>query len=205
MWGINSTDTGSEGSLNVLEKLFGKNESEDRTPTVRSLDSNGYEVYNVGTGPEANIYVSKPSTRAYFDDDEEFGPTITQISDDVAIISHEEVAVEEPADPVIQYDDPAEVFVNAIKRPVYEDIDFNEVIVKKKPSVLETVAPLEGVVEKDDMLSAYPNAVGVAVTSSASEPVRCVRLTEARYSVEDEADLMPFFVPQLSEDFQYFE
>lgn len=202
MWGSNTTDSDSGRSGGVLGRLFGKDDSR----TVRSLDGEGYEVFNVGTDESANIFVYKAPERAYFEDEEEYAPTIRPIAEDVSVAPADDA--EEETEVAIQYNDPSEVFSNAIRRPAYDAIDFNQVIVKRSPVRAADLRREAPSVDESDFtkIGAMGGALAVAETSTAAaKPVVNPIPRVENPAFENEADLMPFFVPQLSEDSQFLE
>lgn len=121
---------------------------EIEAPKAHGLDCNQFAKVDVGSG----IFVPRVSDSRYFDEVPEYTPVIRPVYGET--VEETEVS-ESPARNGAGYNDPTELFSNARKRPVYEAIDFNEIVVKKSVPV-ETAyddVPVEeavtGLVEKE--------------------------------------------------------
>ncbi len=113
----------------------------------RGLDADGFETVRVDTGAEqAEIFITKPSEAAYFDHDEAVEPVLLGISKpDVAVddivepqARREKVAVGEPAD----------LFINALRRPAYQKFDSTVPVIKKKAVAEPAPIAVEPVIEQ---------------------------------------------------------
>lgn len=102
---------------------------------VKKLNKDGYAVYN--TPEKQDVYITIQPDSAFFDEDEPqmvrmaggsfVGAKKNIVSIDVPLRSEPEV------EPII-YDQPADLFSNASRREEFEEIDFNEIIIKKNES-----------------------------------------------------------------------
>jgi hypothetical protein len=105
------------------------------SPAVKQLNRDGYAVYN---SPEKqDIYVTVQPESAFFEDEE---PEMVRMAGGVFVganksTNHFEVPVRsEPESRLMAYDQPADIFSNASRREVYDEINFNEIIIKKNES-----------------------------------------------------------------------
>ncbi|MDC7950875.1 hypothetical protein PAA26_02105 [Methanomassiliicoccaceae archaeon COG_1] len=144
MWGSHSTYSGNAQSKSVFGKIFNGSSGlrcadvKAGTPvrTVRGLSKEGYEVYNVGTDVSANIYVAKAPEKAYFEDEEEYAPTIRPISEEVFAQSiYEEAPAVQAKARSFKYTEPVDMFSNARKQPVFEEVDYSQIIIKKRQDI----------------------------------------------------------------------
>ncbi|MDD2627022.1 MAG: hypothetical protein PHT00_04480 [Candidatus Methanomethylophilus sp.] len=151
------------------------------TPAVtrRELDKNGFVIYNVSQDAASSIYVSKPTDRAYFEDEEEYAPVIEPIQEDLG----QAPAAPQKAAPAAKekpHQQPADIFVHAKTRPDYEPIDFDELVVIKKHEVRpkdsntdEQPLPANLYVESDQAQSGSGSDSAVETVN----PITSVRVT----------------------------
>jgi len=117
------------------------------SPAVRQLNKDGFVVYNV---PERqDVYISiKPDT-AFFDEDE---PEMVKMESGSFVGSGEKRStpeimpkrVEPISGRLVNYTQASDIFVNAGRKEVLEEIDFNEIIIKSNDNFDEELeaAPL---------------------------------------------------------------
>jgi hypothetical protein len=118
-------------------------------PGIMELNKEGFVIYNL---PEDNdIFVSRPGDKAFFEEDEpilikvsteDFGTSDVDVNKD---IKHPEVS-EDTVNVGLR---PEQFFVHAMPRQVFDDIDFNEVIVKQHN---EEEAPLADLGKKEEFV-----------------------------------------------------
>lgn len=127
-------------TINKVQTHMGIQEHRSKTSEnvsaagIRNLTKEGFVVYNL---PEANeIFVSKPSDSAYLDEDE---PYLIRVSNEVfaAEESMPSLNIVRPQMKEIVCSQPADVFENALAKETLEDIDYDEIIVKKSTGVRE--------------------------------------------------------------------
>ncbi len=176
-------------------------------PKARGLDCNQFSRVDVGSG----IFVSRVSDSRYFDEVPEYTPFIKPVCSESA---EDAEVVERPARGGAAYSDPTELFSNARKRPVYEAIDFNEIVVKK-PAPLGSAYggfPAEedttGLVEREDTTGLVERENTVPETAPAAEGFSVPAPEEVEYiasaqGVYDEAIAVAEPVPgvQMMEPF----
>lgn len=113
---------------------------------IKNLNRDGYTVYN--TPEEEDIYVTMQSESAFFDEDE---PEMVRMTGDDFVSARKEprpseitVKRTEPVFEHIVFEQPADIFTNASRRAEYEEVDFDEVIIKSNDSFEEELekAPL---------------------------------------------------------------
>lgn len=115
----------------VSEARYKPTETE-ASPGIRQLNKDGFVIYNFPEDQRNDIYVSNPSDKAFFDEDE---PILIRVNSDF----DNEVGSEAAAPEAEYEDDPSikdirSCFVNANEMPKYGEIDLSEVIYKKKPA-----------------------------------------------------------------------
>ena len=117
------------------------------SPAVRQLNKDGFVVYNV---PERqDVYISiKPDT-AFFDEDE---PEMVRMESGSFVSNGEKRSTPEimpkRVEPIsgrpVNYTQASDIFVNAGRRETFDEIDFNEIIIKSNDNFDEELeaAPL---------------------------------------------------------------
>ncbi|MCL1979332.1 MAG: hypothetical protein FWG60_04160 [Methanomassiliicoccaceae archaeon] len=109
------------------------------SPAVRQLNKDGYIVYN--TPEKQDIYISVPPDSVFFEDEE---PGMVRmaggsfVGKDKHSNSVEIQVRSEPEAESVVYTQPADIFSNAFQKEKYDEIDFNEVILKKNTPEEET-------------------------------------------------------------------
>lgn len=120
-------------------------------PGIMELNKEGFVIYNL---PEDNdIFVSRPGDKAFFEEDE---PILIKVSTEDFGISDIDVnrAVKQPEvfeETVNVGLRPEQFFVHAMPRQAFDDIDFNEVIVKQHNEE-EAEAPLADLGAKEEFV-----------------------------------------------------
>ena len=157
MWVSRSFDSVGSRARAALGKLRGvfasriDDDYEDDGPLAieapRGLDNDEFETVKVGGSEE--IYVAKPSEAAYFEIDQDYAPTIVgaakvdaRVDDIVEPRSRREKAAA---------GEPADLFINALRRPVHQKFDASAPVFKKKAEAEPVTAPateVEPVVEQ---------------------------------------------------------
>ena len=168
------------------------------SPAVRQLNREGYVVYN---SPEKqDVYVTIQPESAFFDDEE---PKMVRMAGGSFVSAgkragHVDVPIRSEAEPEpVIYTQPADIFSNACRRDKFEEIDFNEVIIKKndsfeaeikdapalfKPNYQEVYEP----VVEESFKAVVKEAV---VTSSAGAIAKEPAMSFAGYREEPEYEL----------------
>ena len=157
MWVSRSFDSVGSRARAAFGKLRGvfasriDDDYEDDGPLAieapRGLDNDEFETVKVGGSEE--IYVAKPSEAAYFEIEEDYAPTIVgaarvdaRVDDIVEPRSRREKAAA---------GEPADLFINALRRPVRQKFDASAPVFKKKVEAEPVTAPateVEPVVEQ---------------------------------------------------------
>ena len=156
MWVSRSFDGFGSRARALFGKLRGAiangtdDEYDDGTLAIeapRGLDREEYEAVKVEDTTE--IFVAKPSEAAYFEIEADYAPTIvgaskldTRVDDIVEPRSRREKAAA---------GEPADLFINALRRPVREKFDASTPVFKKKAEAVPVTAPateVEPVVEQ---------------------------------------------------------
>ena len=150
MWVSRSFDSVSSRARAVFGKLRGvlinrtDDDYEDEGPLAieapRGLDRNEFETVRVeNAGDSAEIYVAKTSEAAYFEINQEYAPTIvgnvkpdTHVDDIVEPVARREKTV---------VGEPADLFINALRRPVHQKFDASAPVFKKKVEAEPVIAP----------------------------------------------------------------
>jgi len=103
---------------------------------VKDLSKEGYTRYNIEEDGFADIFVSVPASKAYFEDEEESGPVIRPVQDESFDIPATEICkkIEKPAE-VFEYNEPSELFTMALPRKEQSPVDVNALLIKKKTVV----------------------------------------------------------------------
>ncbi|MCL1810887.1 MAG: hypothetical protein FWG41_01505 [Methanomassiliicoccaceae archaeon] len=110
------------------------------SPAVKQLNKDGYIVYN--TQEKQDIYISIQPDMAFFDDEE---PGMVRMAGGSFVGGNKHAAPvditvkSEPEPEPMVYDQPADIFSNASRREVHEEIDFGEIIIKKNESFEEEI------------------------------------------------------------------
>ena len=105
------------------------------SPAVKQINKDGYVVYN--TPEKQDVYVTIQPESAFFDDEE---PVMKRMAGGSFVGGNKQPSAaavpvrNEPEPEPIVYDQPADIFSNACRREVFEEIDFNEIIIKKNES-----------------------------------------------------------------------
>ncbi|MDR1690892.1 MAG: hypothetical protein LBR42_03480 [Candidatus Methanoplasma sp.] len=141
------------------------------SPAVKQLNKEGYAVFNTPEGQD--IYVTIQPDSAFFEEEK---PAMVRMAGDRFVGSGRQAVpaeapvmqVQEPEYEVMIFDQPADIFSNASRREEYEEIDFNEIIIKSNDSFEEEFeqAPLffrpsseeayEPIIEETFMMDAAP-------------------------------------------------
>lgn len=110
------------------------------SPAVKQLNKDGYVVYN--TPEKQDIYVTVQPDSAFFEEEE---PRMVRMAGGSFVSGNRnsasvEVPIRsEPEPEPIEYAQPADIFANAARREELEEIDFNEIIIKKNESFEEEI------------------------------------------------------------------
>jgi len=105
-----------------------------RSEAVKQLNREGYYVYN--TPEKQDVYITIQPDTAFFDDDE---PKMVRMAGGSFVSGSKRAdsftvpVRSEPEPEPMDYTQPADIFNNAKRRPVYEEIDF-QIIIKKNDS-----------------------------------------------------------------------
>jgi len=104
------------------------------SPAVKQLNKEGYIIYN--TPVKQDVYVTIQPESAFFDDEE---PKMVRMSGGFVGAEKNDSSAEMPTMPErepesMMYVQPADIFSNALRREEFEEIDFNEIIIKKNDS-----------------------------------------------------------------------
>ncbi len=117
---------------------------------IMQLNKEGFVVYNL---PEDNeIFVSRPGDKAFFEEDE---PILIKVSTEDFGVPE---TVEKPSEPIVQAEAQGanmraeDLFVHALPRQSFGDIDFNEVIVKQHPMEEEAHFKVADVPEQPQLM-----------------------------------------------------
>ena len=187
MWVSRSFDSLGSRARAIFGKLRGAiangndDEYDDGTLAIeapRGLDRDDFETVRIDdSGSSAEIYVAKPSEAAYFEIENDYAPTIVGASkvdarvDDIVEprSRREKAAAGEPAD----------LFINALRRPVREKFDASTPVFKKKVEAEPVTAPateVEPVVEQIvfDAVDVAEQSEVVVATDVAAEEVETV-------------------------------
>ncbi len=135
----NSGNARFSGVADKIISLFrGRNGTAESKTAVeapqeaRGLDAGQFDRVETDSG--AAIFVTKVSDSRYFDESPEYTPVIRPIYKD----SLDDFEIPEPAaQNRTYYYEPADMFSNARRRPVYEPVDFNEIVVKQSAPAKE--------------------------------------------------------------------
>ena len=159
MWVSRSFDSVGSRARAVFGKLRGAfagridDDYEDEPLAIeapRGLDRNDFEAVRVGDSADSpEVFVAKPTEAAYFEIEEAYAPTLVGASrmdarvDDIVEprSRREKAAAGEPAD----------LFINALRRPVHQKFDSSAPVFKKKAEAAPVSAPateVEPVVEQ---------------------------------------------------------
>lgn len=112
---------------------------------VRQLDKNGYNIFNIEEC--ADIYIAFPNETVDFDAPDEMN--FVRAEPDLFVGGSKSIDL--PMAPrsslhagaeVEDYDQPADIFTGARRRPQYEEVDFNQITFKKKSTVEEPTAEI---------------------------------------------------------------
>ncbi len=109
------------------------------SPAVRQLNKDGYYVYN--TPEKEDIYVTIQPDSAFFEEEEPVmvrmaGGSFVGAKKDTNTVEVPRMESEPESEPIV-YTQPADMFSNASRREALDEIDFNEVIIKKNESFEE--------------------------------------------------------------------
>lgn len=129
---------GIAGALNLKSSEETKQtEALSGKENIRGL-TEGYRMVEVGAGSQ-KIFISEPTEKVYFEDDEEYAPTIRPLKSDMG----EGANLPASQRKSVRFEEPADLFVNARKRPVYETVDYDQFTIKKRaePAVGQTAEP----------------------------------------------------------------
>ena len=172
------------------------------SPAVKQLNREGYVVYN--TPEKQDVYITIQPDSAFFDDEE---PKMVRMAGGSFVSAEKHgssVSIpirSEPEPESAVYTQPADIFCNACRRQELEEIDFNEVIIKKnesfeteiqeapvffKPSSYENVP--EQVMEKLFKIGTG-NEAEIAMTSSAEVKIEPREISFAGYREEPEYEV----------------
>ncbi len=187
MWVSRSFDSVGSRARAVFGKLRGAfagrtdDDYEDEPLAIeapRGLDRNDFEAVRVGDSADSpEVFVAKPTEAAYFEIEEAYAPTLVGASrmdarvDDIVEprSRREKAAAGEPAD----------LFINALRRPVHQKFDSSAPVFKKKAEVAPVSAPateVEPVVEQivfeaEDVAEQTEVVVAPEVTAEEVETV----------------------------------
>lgn len=115
------------------------------SPGVKKLNKDGYVVYN--TPEKEDVYISIHPETAFFEDDE---PEMVRMAGGSFVGAKKSgssveipIKAEYTPEPIV-YSQPADLFANAYRKDEFDEIDFNEIIIKKNDSFDEEIenAPL---------------------------------------------------------------
>ena len=187
MWVSRSFDSFGSRARAVFGKLRGAfagrtdDDYEDEPLAIeapRGLDRNDFEAVRVGDSADSpEVFVAKPTEAAYFEIEEAYAPTLVGASrmdarvDDIVEprSRREKAAAGEPAD----------LFINALRRPVHQKFDSSAPVFKKKAEAVPVSAPateVEPVVEQivfeaEDVAEQTEVVVAPEVTAEEVETV----------------------------------
>jgi len=104
------------------------------SPAVKQLNKEGYVIYN--TPEREDVYITVQPETAFFDDEE---PQMIKMAGGSFVGNKRSepiaVPVKRETDEVhVVYKQPADIFANAERRVIHDEIDFNEIIIKKNES-----------------------------------------------------------------------
>jgi len=104
------------------------------SPAVRQLSKDGYEVFN--TPEKQDIYITIQPESAFFEGEE---PRMVRMAGGSFVGARQAASFEAPVRAApepepMDYAQPSDIFANASRREVYDEIDFNEIIIKKNES-----------------------------------------------------------------------
>ena len=131
----------------VTSESAPKSQETIMSPAVRQLNRDGFVVYNV---PERqDVYISIKPDAAFFDEDE---PEMVRMESGSFVSSGEKRTTPEimpkRVEPIsgrpVNYTQASDIFVNAGRRETFDEIDFNEIIIKSNDNFDEELeaAPL---------------------------------------------------------------
>ena len=184
------------------------------SPAVKQLNKEGYIIYN--TPEKEDIYIRVQPETAFFDDEE---PQMIKMAGGSFVgnkgVQPIAVPVRRETEEVhINYRQPADIFANAKPREEFDEIDFNEVIIKKNESFdtePETAPVLFKPIEYRDIIDPVleesfalkREAAAVAATSSAAVEMAMPMHSfmggyreEPTYEVKEEAVVMETIVEE---------
>ncbi|MCL2032898.1 MAG: hypothetical protein FWG96_06510 [Methanomassiliicoccaceae archaeon] len=109
------------------------------SPAVKQLSKEGYVVFN--TPEKQDVYITIQPESAFFEDEE---PKMVKMAGGSFVGAKQGSSAEvplktEPESEPVKYVQPADIFSNAARRDEYEEIDFNEIIIKKNDSFEEEI------------------------------------------------------------------
>ncbi len=155
------------GRLRGVDSDYADESSDDGYLAIeapRGLDNDDFDVMSVNTGAgHAEIFVTKPSEAAYFEHDEVFEPVMMGTA-------RPDVEVDDIVEPLSRKDkiasgEPADLFINALRRPPYQKFDSSTPVIKKKvvaapaPAPIEVEPVIEQIVFEADMAEVTPAIV----------------------------------------------
>ena len=155
------------GRLRGVDSDYADESSDDGYLAIeapRGLDNDDFDVMSVNTGAgHAEIFVTKPSEAAYFEHDEVFEPVMMGTA-------RPDVEVDDIVEPLSRKDkiasgEPADLFINALRRPPYQKFDPSTPVIKKKvvaapaPAPIEVEPVIEQIVFEADMAEVTPAIV----------------------------------------------
>ncbi|MDR1954846.1 MAG: hypothetical protein LBP82_02705 [Candidatus Methanoplasma sp.] len=170
---------------------------------VKQLNKDGYVVFN--TREKQDVYVTVQPESAFFDDEE---PAMVRMAGGSFVGAKHPSSVEvpikaEPGPKPVTYAEPADIFSNASRRAEFEEIDFNEIIIKKnetfeeeivqtptlfKPTYVEINKP---VLEETFVMKAQPAAAVTSTGTSKAEVPKAI-FSGFKEVVEYEVEEVPF-------------
>ena len=178
MWGSHSLDSVSSRLRAIFAKPVDSAEddfADEEEDVFRSKEygelMKDYEVHDVVTeeGKSVGITVAKPTMNAYFEEESEYAPVVVSNARDLP--ATETVAAPAAPKAKVEVTEPADLFINALRRPARKKFDASEPIIKRKAAPAEvpvTEVPAEpaAVVPAADI----PVEEIVGVTDIPAEP-----------------------------------
>jgi len=161
------------------------------SPAVKQLNKDGYIVYN--TAEKQDIYISIQPDSAFFDEEE---PRMVRMAGGSFVSGNKhsdpvEMHIKpEPEPEQMTFNQPADIFANASRREEQEEIDFNEIIIKKNnnfeveielpPTFFKPVFEerYEPIIEESFRMEARPE---MAKTSSAAVKTEYIEVPIIQY------------------------
>ncbi|MDR2698542.1 MAG: hypothetical protein LBB30_02545 [Candidatus Methanoplasma sp.] len=172
------------------------------SPAIRQLNKDGYIVYN--TPEKQDVYITVQPDSVFFEEDE---PRMVRMAGGSFVggnkhPAHAEVHLKpepEQEPETIVYDQPADIFANASRRVEHEEIDFNEIIIKKNnafeveielpPAFFKPIfeEKYEPVMEESFRMEVKPE---MAKTSSAAAKIEPQEMPITRYKEVPEYEVL---------------